>query len=381
MCFCVVVSLYVLCFDDEIFSMCSGRWNGIERDIHRGVDGSSQHLQTQNTTTMRRFFDQVLLNDNELNDSASLPLNSSISVAESLRILPLKLFVHNTLQTQKLNREDSQQTSTAFLPLSNTFIHLSYSLTLFILYLTKDLMLMLMLLWTGSRSVVVDWLRVGFGWEWHNRNEFESCDTWSDASIEWRDWTQKEKMLWMWRRVGSLRLNFSWWSRVDRPLLRHVVKRLSLLSVPTSIPTKNRISETLQLPISHELINSSKVSFSHLTFVIQHSMNIFSSLHSSKNEIVTLFSTALPSSVLSFFVPVLFLSLVSRKFYCYFYLVFVFLMCRFVSWNSENLCYGFVVSMFQFYVVELIGKNFLWRVKMGYPWLPGLHMLTHSGPS
>jgi hypothetical protein len=112
MCFCVVVSLYVLCFDDEIFSMCSRRWNGIERDIHRGVDGSSQHLQTQNTTTMRRFFDQVLLNDNKLNDSASLPLNSSISVAESLRILRLKLFVHNTLQTQKLNREDSQRTST-----------------------------------------------------------------------------------------------------------------------------------------------------------------------------------------------------------------------------------------------------------------------------
>jgi hypothetical protein len=49
-------------------------------------------LQAQNTTAMRRFFDQVPLTDNELNDSASLPLNSPISVAEALRILPLKLF-------------------------------------------------------------------------------------------------------------------------------------------------------------------------------------------------------------------------------------------------------------------------------------------------
>jgi hypothetical protein len=54
-------------------------------------------LQAQNTTAMRQFFDQMLLNDNELNDFTSLPLNSSISVAEALRILPLKLFVLNTL--------------------------------------------------------------------------------------------------------------------------------------------------------------------------------------------------------------------------------------------------------------------------------------------
>jgi hypothetical protein len=154
-----------------------------------------------------------------------------------------------------------------------------------------------MLLWTGSRSVVVDWLRVGSEWEQHIRNEFESCDTWSMHRLN--DVTQrKEKMLWMWRRVGSLRLNFSWWSRVDPPLLRHVLERLSLLSMSTSVSTKNQVSETLQLPISLVLIDSSRVSFSHLTFVIQHSLNIFSSLYSSKNKIVTL-STSLSSLVLS----------------------------------------------------------------------------------